>query len=121
MLAINIESVTCCADTYAPGAPPPACRTHQRRRAACPGQGTTARGRTRASRGRAISTAYRGTPGHLDDAYRLDDPNPNQVTWMTRLVLPAMLAKKQGAVVNMSSASVRAWSGLGLGRGRAQP
>ena len=40
---------------------------------------------------------------------------------MTRLVLPAMLAKKQGAVVNMSSASVRAWLGLGLGRGRAQP
>jgi len=34
--------------------------------------------------------------------------NVESVTWMTRLVLPSMLAKKQGAVVNMSSASARA-------------
>ena len=33
--------------------------------------------------------------------------NIESVTWMTRLVLPLMLAKKQGAVVNMSSASAR--------------
>ena len=34
--------------------------------------------------------------------------NVESVTWMTRLVLPSMLAKKRGAVVNMSSASARA-------------
>jgi len=34
--------------------------------------------------------------------------NVESVTWMTRLVLPAMLAKKKGAVVNMSSAAARA-------------
>ena len=34
--------------------------------------------------------------------------NVEAVTWMTRLVLPAMLAKKKGAVINMSSASARA-------------
>ena len=34
--------------------------------------------------------------------------NVESVTCMTRLVLPAMLAKKKGAVVNMSSASARA-------------
>jgi 17beta-estradiol 17-dehydrogenase / very-long-chain 3-oxoacyl-CoA reductase len=34
--------------------------------------------------------------------------NVNSLTWMTRAVLPAMLAKKRGAIVNMSSASARA-------------
>jgi len=33
--------------------------------------------------------------------------NMESVVWMTRAVLPAMLAKKRGAVVNMSSASAR--------------
>ena len=34
--------------------------------------------------------------------------NVESATWMTRLVLPSMLAKKKGAIVNMSSASARA-------------
>jgi 17beta-estradiol 17-dehydrogenase / very-long-chain 3-oxoacyl-CoA reductase len=31
--------------------------------------------------------------------------NVNSTTWMTRIVLPSMLAKKRGAIVNMASAA----------------
>jgi len=42
-----------------------------------------------------------------DEVSKLMNVNLESVVWMTRAVLPQMLARKKGAIVNMSSASAR--------------
>jgi 17beta-estradiol 17-dehydrogenase / very-long-chain 3-oxoacyl-CoA reductase len=54
-----------------------------------------------------ISYPYTKYFHELDDVSveQLITLNVNSTTWMTRIVLPSMLAKKRGAIVNMASAA----------------
>lgn len=54
-----------------------------------------------------ISYPYTRYFDELDDSSveQLITLNVNSTTWMTRIVLPAMLARRRGAIVNMSSAA----------------